>query len=136
MSKDWIEPMAYGMTKEFLEKMEIAYQEGQKERNEPCTTNIIDPVDEVKRLADKIGIHQLCAIARDMRGESDTEIKLREENDKLRIALEEAREAVYHNSKLVEEERMKNELYRKDGEVQGLKYAMRCLFVNEEQVEG
>lgn len=126
MSKDWIESMAYEMADVFQEKMEIAYQEGQKEQNEPCITNVVDPVDEVKRLADNIGIHQLYAIVRDMRGESDAEIRLREENDKLRIALEEAREAVNHNSKLVEEERLRNELYRKDGEVQGLKYAIRC----------
>lgn len=132
MCKDWIESMAYEMAEAFQEKMEAAYQEGQKERNEPCTTNVIDPVDEVKRLADKIGIHQLYAIARDMRGESDTEIKLCEENEKLRIALEEAREAVNRNSRLVEEERLRNELYRKDGEVQGLKHAMRLLLCEGE----
>ena len=87
----------------------------------------LDPVNEVKCLADKIGIHQLYAIVRDIRGENDIERKLSEENDKLRIALDEAREAINHNSKLVEEERLKHELYRKDGEVQGVKFAIKCL---------
>lgn len=94
MSKDWIESMAYEMAEVFQEKMEIAYQEGQKERNEPTTNDDIE--------------------------------KLRADNEKLRIALDEAREAVNHNSKLVEEERLKHELYRNRGEADGLKYAIRC----------
>ena len=94
----------------------------------------LDPVNEVKCLADKIGIHQLYAIVRDIRGENDIEQKLSEENDKLRIALDEAREAVNHNSKLVEEERLKHELYRKDGEVQGVKKCL-CAAIKERRDE-
>lgn len=126
MSEFWIETMAYEMAEMFQEKMEIAYQEGQKERNEPTTNNVSDPVELVKDLADRIGIHQLYAIARDLRGEGDDIEELRADNEKLRIALDEAREAVNHNSKLVEEERLKHELYRNSGQVDGLKYAIRC----------
>ena len=35
-------------------------------------TNVYDPVELVKDLADKIGINQLYTIARDMQGESTT----------------------------------------------------------------
>ena len=38
---------------------------------------------------------------------------------------DEAREAVNHNAKLVEEERLKNELYEKDGQISALKFVIR-----------
>lgn len=53
--------------------------------------------------------------------------ELREENGKLKEELNEARFAVEHNNNLVNEERLRHELYRKDGEIQGLRFAIRCI---------
>lgn len=50
-----------------------------------------------------------------------------EENLSLKQQLQEALEAAEYNHKLVEEERLKHELYRKDGEIHGLMFAIRCL---------
>ena len=36
--------------------------------------------------------------------------------------------AVNHNAKLVEEERLKHELYRKDGEISSLTFVIKTLF--------
>lgn len=41
---------------------------------------------------------------------------------------DEAQEAVNHNAKLVEEERLKHELYRKDGETSALRFVIKTLF--------
>lgn len=62
-------------------------------------------------------IHQVKPI-------NDTDI---EENITLKQKLEEALKAVEHNSKLLEEARRMHELCRKDGEIAGLKYAIRLL---------
>ena len=53
--------------------------------------------------------------------------ELREENEKLREELREARFAAEHNNNLVNEERLRHELYRKDGEIRGLRFALRCI---------
>ena len=41
---------------------------------------------------------------------------------------DEAQEAVNHNAKLVEEERLKHELYGKDGQISALKFVIKTLF--------
>lgn len=53
--------------------------------------------------------------------------KLKLENEKLKKELEEARLAVEHNNNLVQEERLKRLLYGRDGEIQGLRFAIRCI---------
>lgn len=53
--------------------------------------------------------------------------ELRAENEKLKMELQKARLAVEHNNNLVEQERLKNELYRRNGEVQGLRFAIHCI---------
>lgn len=53
--------------------------------------------------------------------------ELRTENEKLEEELKEAKFAVEHNHNLVEQERLRHELYRKDGEIQGLRFAIRCI---------
>lgn len=53
--------------------------------------------------------------------------ELRKENEKLKEELKEARFAVEHNNNLVQEERLRHELYRKDGEIRGLRFAIRCI---------
>lgn len=50
------------------------------------------------------------------------EAKCKDLTDKLH----EANLAVEHNRKVAEEERLKHELYRRDGMIEGLKYAIRC----------
>lgn len=50
-----------------------------------------------------------------------------EENISLRNQLDEALKAVEHNHNLVEQERLRHELYRKDGEIDGLRFALRCI---------
>lgn len=74
---------------------------------------VYDPVELVKDLADKIGIHQLYAIARDLRGEPDTAVtsdELMRQNEELKA----------HNSYLQER------LARSEGMIDGLKFALRC----------
>ena len=53
--------------------------------------------------------------------------ELRAENEKLKMELQEARPAVERNNNLVQEERLRHELYRKDGEISGLRFALRCI---------
>lgn len=53
--------------------------------------------------------------------------ELREENEKLKEELKEARFAVEHNNNLVNEERLRHELYRKEGEISALRFALRCI---------
>lgn len=81
-------------------------------------TNVVDPVEMVKDLADKIGIHQLYAIVRDMRGEG-AEIDLRQQIEELRSHID-----------YLEHERAKLE-----GEIQGLRFAVRCNGVSGAEVK-
>lgn len=74
---------------------------------------VYDPVELVKDLADKIGIHQLYAIARDMRGEPDVTV----DNDSL---MRENNELKHHIQFLKEEKAMMQ------GEINGLRFAVRC----------
>ena len=74
---------------------------------------VYDPVDLVRELADKIGIHKLYAIARDLRGEPDTAVasdELMRQNEKLKA----------HNIYLQER------LARSEGMIDGLKFGLRC----------
>lgn len=75
---------------------------------------VYDPVDLVRELADKIGIHQLYAIVRDMRGEPEatTDImdNLMKENEKLK-----------HNIRFLKEDKAEMQ-----GEINGLRFAIRC----------
>lgn len=71
---------------------------------------VYDPVDLVKELADKIGIHQLYAIARDLRGEPVPSDELAKRNEELES----------HINYLQER------LSRQEGLVEGLKFALRC----------
>lgn len=76
-------------------------------------TPVIDPVELVKDLADKIGIHQLYAIVKDLRGEGTVE-----NNDNcLRIENENIKAELLWN---------KTRVARLEGEIDGLKYAIRC----------
>ena len=50
-----------------------------------------------------------------------------EENLNLRRELDEALKAVEHNHNLVEQERLRQGLYRKDGEISGLRFALQCI---------
>ena len=72
---------------------------------------VCDPYDLVKDLADKIGIHQLYAIARDMRGEGDEEIK------ELKMTIEELKSHMEYAT------RREQQLI---GIIEGLKFAIRC----------
>lgn len=74
---------------------------------------VYDPAELVKDLADKIGIHQLYAIVKDLRGEGTVE-----NNDNgLRIENENIKAELIWNKTLVA---------RLEGEIDGLKYAIRC----------
>lgn len=53
--------------------------------------------------------------------------ELRAENEKLKEELNEARFAVEHNYNLIEQERLRQGLYRRDGEISGLRFALRCI---------
>jgi len=75
------------------------------------TKAVMDPVVLVKDLADKIGIHQLYAIARDMRGETEAD------TDELKREIEEFKAQVNYL-------RSQNENLR--GEIKGLRFAIRC----------
>ena len=74
---------------------------------------VYDPVELVKDLADKIGIHQLYAIARDLRGEPDTAV----ESDALMKQNEELKAHVSY---------LQEQLARANGMIDGLKFALRC----------
>lgn len=71
----------------------------------------------------------MCEIVREMTREElvTYNSELRAENEKLKKELEDARLAVEHNGNLVEQERLRHELYRKDGEIRGLRFALRCI---------
>lgn len=73
---------------------------------------VYDPVDLVRELADKIGIHQLYAIARDLRGEPDTAVE-----DALMKQIEELKAHVSY---------LQEQLARANGMIDGLKFALRC----------
>lgn len=75
-------------------------------------TDVIDPVDLVRNLADQIGIDQLYAVAKDLRGEPDTAVE-----DALMRQLEELKSHVSY---------LKEQLARANGTIDGLKFAMRC----------
>lgn len=71
----------------------------------------------------------MCEIVREMTREELVAYnnELREKNDKLEEELQKARRAVEHNCNLVEQERLRQELYRRDGEISGLRFALRCI---------
>lgn len=81
---------------------------------------VYDPVDLVRELADKIGIHQLYAIVRDLRGEPDTAVE-----DALMKQIEELKEQLRYKR---EEEAMMH------GEINGLRFALRCNSVSGGEV--
>lgn len=82
---------------------------------------VYDPVELVKDLADKIGIHQLYAIAREIRGEeTDTE------KDNL---LRQNEELMRHIQYLKEDKAMMQ------GEINGLRFAIRCNGVSGNEVQ-
>ena len=84
------------------------------------STNVCDPRELVKDLADKIGIHQLYAIVVEMRGEG-TDIN----SDKLRVENEELKAHIEYLSR--QSERMK-------GEIKALAYSVRCNGVSGNEV--
>lgn len=71
----------------------------------------------------------MCEIVREMTREELVAYnnELRAETEKLKMELKEARFAAEHNNNLVNEERLRHELYRKDGEISGLRFALRCI---------
>lgn len=89
------------------------YRQGRKDA-EMNDNEIYDPVDLVRELADKIGIHQLYAIARDLRGEPDSDFvndcELHRKNEELKATISYLQER----------------LARSDGMIEGLKFALRC----------
>ena len=82
--------------------------------------NIENPVKLVEDLADRIGIHQLYAIARDMRGETEADTdELKKENEECKACINYLRE--------------QNESLR--GEIKGLRFAVRCNGVSGSEVK-
>lgn len=81
---------------------------------------MIDSRELVKDLADKIGINQLYAIAREMRGEG-TDIN----SDKLRMENDELKAHVEYLSRQAE---------RMRGEIKALAYSVRCNGVSGNEV--
>lgn len=82
---------------------------------------VIDPYELTKDLADRIGIHQLYAIVRDMRGEGcdiDKD-KMMMENDELKNHIE------YLNRQA---EKMR-------GEIKALSFAVKCNGVSGNEVQ-
>lgn len=75
-------------------------------------TNVCDPMELVKDLADKIGIDQLYAIVREMRG-GGTDIN----GDMLRVENEELKAHIEYLSRQAEGMR---------GEIKALAYSVRC----------
>jgi hypothetical protein len=73
---------------------------------------VYDPVELVKDLADKIGIHQLYAIAKDMRGEGG---ECRDDELAKKLTLIEA-----------DNQWLKDRVCRLEGEIDGLKFAIKC----------
>lgn len=72
---------------------------------------VYDPVELVKDLADKIGIHQLYAIVKDMRGEGG---ERRDDELAKKLALVEA-----------DNRWLKDKVCRLEGEIDGLKFAIK-----------
>ena len=84
------------------------------------STNVCDPKELVKDLADKIGIHQLYAIVLEMRGEG-TDVdrdKLKMENDELKAHIE----------------YLSRQSQRMKGEIKALAYSVRCNGVSGNEV--
>lgn len=69
----------------------------------------------------------MCEIVREMTREElvAQNNELREKNDKLEEELQKARRAVEHHCNL--QERLRQELYRRDGEISGLRFALQCI---------
>ena len=84
------------------------------------STNVYDPKELVKDLADRIGIHQLYAIVVEMRGEA---ADIGKEN--LKIENEELKAHIEYLSR--QSERMK-------GEIKALAYSVRCNGVSGNEV--
>ena len=70
----------------------------------------------------------MCEIAREMTREELIAFnnELREENEKLKAELQEARLAAEHHRHVAEENQLKYELHYKDGVIYGMKYALKC----------
>lgn len=89
---------------------------------EEMSKNVVyDPVMLVRDLADKIGIHQLYAIARDIRGEGDEKgdvISLKKQIEELKANIEYLNE----NKAMMQ------------GEINGLRFAIRCNGVSGNEV--
>lgn len=78
---------------------------------------VYDPVELVKDLADRIGIHQLYAIAREIRGEGDTAVEPRQ--------VAEMKANIDYLSR-------QNERLR--GEIKALAFAVKCNGVSGNEV--
>lgn len=62
--------------------------------------------------------------------------RLRSENEKLKVELEEARLAVEHNRHVAEENQLNYELRYRDGIIYGMKYAIMCNGVSGGEIYG
>ncbi len=61
--------------------------------------------------------------------------ELREENEKLKADIHEARLAAEHNRHVAEENQLKYELHYRDGVIYGMKYALKCNGVSGGEVD-
>ena len=77
-------------------------------------TDVYDPMELVKDLADKIGINQLCSIALDMKGES-TDIDIDRESLKME-----------NNSLKADIDYLSSQVECMKGEIKALAYCVRC----------
>ena len=77
-------------------------------------TNVYDPMELVKDLADKIGINQLCSIALDMKGGS-TDIDIDRESLKME-----------NNSLKADIDYLSRQVECMKGEIKALAYCVRC----------
>lgn len=77
-------------------------------------TDVYNPMELVKDLADKIGINQLCTIALDMQGES-TSIDI----DRESLVRE-------NNSLKADIDYLSRQVERMKGEIKALAYCVRC----------
>ena len=77
-------------------------------------TNVYDPMELVKDLADKIGINQLCSIALDMKGKN-TDIDIDRESLKME-----------NNSLKADIDYLSRQVKRMKGEIKALAYCVRC----------
>lgn len=85
---------------------------------------VYDPVELVKDIADKIGIHQLYAIVCDIRGEGGKDV----ENHILDLEMQN-KELKAHIGYLKEDKAMMQ------GEINGLRFAIRCNGVSGNEVQ-